>query len=90
MYDDPYAILWSVIILALFAFCCAKIARRLGYDRPWVIGLLMLVPLVNLLVFLVLAFDKSPNEKRLAELATRSQSHGGSEASRSDDASSVA
>jgi len=60
----------SIAVAFLFSWACwAKLILRLGYDSNGFLGLLMHVPLVNLIVFLSLVFKKSPNERRLREAA---------------------
>jgi len=59
------------ILAAIFAwFCWSVLARRLGYDAPWIAGLLMLIPIVNVGLLLFLVLNESPNEKRLRGAAS--------------------
>jgi hypothetical protein len=60
----------TVIVLTCLALCWATLARRLGYAHDAWIGLLMVIPGVNLVVFLWLAFSESPHERQLRELRT--------------------
>ncbi len=49
-----------IAMIAFFVYCYYKIAGRAGYN-PWM-GLLMLVPLVNLVVLYMFAFKQWPIE----------------------------
>jgi hypothetical protein len=61
---------WLVVmIIAVVALC--KIFSKAGYC--WALGLLMFVPIANLVMFLVLAFSDWPI---LKELRALKQSHG--------------
>jgi len=55
-----------LIILALVVIVWWRIFAKTGYGGPF--GLLMLIPLVNLVMMFVLAFAKWPIEKELEEL----------------------
>ena len=59
----------AIILAVLVAVCWAKLANRLGYGG--FIGVLMLIPVVNVITFLILALSESPNEKKLRELTTK-------------------
>jgi hypothetical protein len=59
----------AAMIITVIAFC--KIFSKAGYC--WALGLLMLVPIANLVMFLVLAFSEWPI---LKELRALKQSHG--------------
>jgi len=66
-------VVWLVaMIITVVAFC--KIFSKAGYC--WALGLLMLVPIANLVMFLVLAFSEWPI---LKELRALKQSHGSSD-----------
>lgn len=54
----------ALAVVSIIAWC--QIAKRLGYDLY--AGLLMLIPVVNLLVFFYWAFRESPNERRIQSL----------------------
>ena len=54
-------------VVVIIAWC--KLAGRLGYDP--MMGILMLIPVVNLVVFLYWAFKESPNEKRIRILKSQ-------------------
>ncbi len=53
-----------IFIISIIIWC--KIFRKTGYS--WALGLLMLVPVANLVMFLILAFTKWPIEKELEDL----------------------
>jgi hypothetical protein len=52
------------IIITVVAFC--KIFAKAGYS--WALGLLMFIPIANLVMFLVLAFSEWPILKELRAL----------------------
>lgn len=54
----PAIVASSVIISVLFAVCFMFIFSKAGYSK-WR-GLLMLIPIVNLIIFLMFAFSKWP------------------------------
>lgn len=55
---------WLIVGVALFilGYPAARILRRLGFSRWWVIG--ALIPYVNVVGLWVLAFVKWPMERR--------------------------
>ena len=64
--SDPFVlILGAILTVASIAAWCG-IVGRLGYDSAF--GLVMIIPVVNLLFFFYWAFAESPNEKRIREL----------------------
>ena len=65
-------VLLVAMIIIVVALC--KIFSKAGYC--WALGLLMLVPIANLVMFLVLAFSDWPI---LKELRALKQSHGSSD-----------
>ncbi|HEX9780807.1 MAG TPA: hypothetical protein VGB20_06290 [bacterium] len=69
---------WLLILFALLvgfgSFVWWRIFSKTGY--PGVLGILMLVPLVNLVLVLMLAFSQWPLERRLRDLEGRSGSGG--------------
>jgi hypothetical protein len=65
MSDLPEYLPVFILAAACWALCWAMLAQRLGYQRDIWIGILMVIPLVNVLTFLFLAFKESPNEARL-------------------------
>ena len=62
----------AAIIITVIAFC--KIFAKTGYS--WALGLLMLVPIANLIMFLVLAFSDWPILKELRALKQSAASVG--------------
>jgi ATP/ADP translocase len=71
--DDVIGLLLAILILSVigilmvtFVIACCQLAKRLGHEQS--AGLLLLIPLVNLVVFFLWAFTESPNEKRIARL----------------------
>ena len=62
----------TTTIITVVAFC--KIFSKAGYC--WALGLLMFIPIANLVMFLVLAFSEWPI---LKELRALKQSSGGSD-----------
>ena len=65
-------VLLVAVIITVIAFC--KIFAKAGYC--WALGLLMLVPIANLVMFLVLAFSEWPILKELRALKQSSGSSG--------------
>jgi hypothetical protein len=55
-----------LVIAVLFVVVYCKIYSRAGY--PWAMGLLMLIPIVNLVMMLILAFSEWPIQKQLRQL----------------------
>lgn len=53
-----------LVIGIVVAFC--RIFRKAGY--PWALGLLMFVPILNLILFFVLAFKRWPQERRIEDM----------------------
>jgi hypothetical protein len=51
-------------ILNLVVFC--KIYAQAGY--PWAMGFLMLIPIVNFIMMLILAFSEWPIQKQVKQL----------------------
>ncbi len=65
-----------VVVVAIWAN--VRIIRRSGYSGWWV--LIGLVPLVNLVMYLVFAFKEAPTERELKQLrawAAHNQTYGG-------------
>lgn len=54
----------AVAVIGIIAWCL--IFKKAGWS--WALGLLMLVPIANLIVFLVLAFAKWPIQRQLEDL----------------------
>jgi hypothetical protein len=65
--------LFGVVLTAFLVYCACRIASRMGYSG--FAGLLLLIPFVNMVTWVVWAFNESPNERKLrslrAELARR-------------------
>jgi hypothetical protein len=61
-------------ILNLVVFC--KIYARAGY--PWAMGFLMLIPIVNFIMMLILAFSEWPIQKQVKQLQQQLASPTGS------------
>ncbi len=57
-------IILAFLVLAIVVWC--KIFSKTGYS--WALGLLMFVPIANLIMFLVLAFSTWPIERELKAL----------------------
>jgi hypothetical protein len=57
-------IILAISILHLIVFC--MIYSRAGY--PWAMGFLMLIPVVNIIMMLILAFSEWPIQKQLKML----------------------
>ena len=60
----------GVVIAGIIASC--MLAGRLGYEQ--MTGLLLLIPIVNIIVFFYWAFRESPNEQKLRLLKRRKES----------------
>jgi uncharacterized membrane protein len=54
----------AMFILQVVVFC--KIYSRAGY--PWAMGFLMLIPIVNFIMMLILAFSEWPIQKQVRQL----------------------
>jgi hypothetical protein len=54
----------AMFILHVVVFC--KIYSRAGY--PWAMGFLMLIPIVNFIMMLILAFSEWPIQKQVKQL----------------------
>jgi len=54
------------VILVVFVWAYVRIIRRAGYSGWWI--LIGLVPLVNVVMFLVFAFKEWPIQRELAQL----------------------
>ena len=63
-----------LVILIVMLWAYIRIIRRAGYSGWWI--LIGMVPLVNIVMFLVFAFKQWPIQRELAQL--RAQVHGGS------------
>lgn len=63
------------LLLLVYVYPCWRIAKRMGY--PGAIGLLALVPGVNVLVAFVLAFHRWPVLRELEALRAASRAKAG-------------
>jgi energy-coupling factor transporter transmembrane protein EcfT len=61
-----FYIIFIVLIIALSIFLYLRFAKKAGWNK-WM-GLLMLVPLVNFVLFIALAFIQWPVEKEIERL----------------------
>lgn len=59
-----FAVLAAIIILTAVIWC--KLFSKAGYR--WALGLLVLVPIANVIMPFILAFDRWPIEKELKQL----------------------
>jgi hypothetical protein len=55
-----------LMIAVLFVVVYCKIYSKAGY--PWAMGLLMLIPIVNIVMMLILAFSEWPIQRQLRQL----------------------
>ena len=53
----------AMLILHVIVFC--KIYSRAGY--PWAMGFLMLIPIVNFIMMLILAFSEWPIQRQVKQ-----------------------
>ncbi len=66
-----FMILVILIVTALMTWAFCKIFSRAGYS--WALGLLMLVPIANIIVPFILAFADWPIQKELCKLKQQEQ-----------------
>jgi uncharacterized membrane protein YhaH (DUF805 family) len=59
----------AMVILAVKLLICCKIFANAGYS--WALGLLMLIPIVNIIMIFYLAFADWPVNRELRELKQR-------------------
>jgi hypothetical protein len=67
-----------VVVVAVVIWANVRIIRRSGYSGWWV--LIGLVPVANVVMYLVFAFKEAPVERELKQLrawAARNQNYGG-------------
>jgi uncharacterized protein DUF805 len=64
-----------VVILIVFIWAYVRIIRRAGYSGWWI--LIGLVPLVNVVMFLIFAFKEWPIQRELAMLRMQLAGRGG-------------
>ena len=60
-----------LVIVALKLLICCKIFSKAGYS--WALGLLMLIPIVNIIMAFFLAFADWPVQKELRRLKQQQQ-----------------
>jgi hypothetical protein len=67
----PEALILTVLFIALYCWPFCLIFKKAGY--PFIMGITMLVPLLNIVMLFFLAFARWPIEERLqqAELKRR-------------------
>jgi hypothetical protein len=73
--SDPFVLIFEAILTVASIAAWCGIAGRLGYDSA--LGLVMVIPVANLLFFFYWALAESPNEKRIKELESGSPATGG-------------
>ncbi len=64
-----FAVFVALIVLAITILVCCKITAKMGYS--WALGLLMFVPIANIILLLYLAFADWPMHKELRQLRQR-------------------
>jgi uncharacterized membrane protein YhaH (DUF805 family) len=64
----------ALFVLNIIVFC--KIYARAGY--PWAMGFLMLIPIVNFIMMLILAFSEWPIQRQVKQLQQQLASSAGS------------
>jgi hypothetical protein len=64
-----FVILAAIIVLTAVIWC--KLFSKAGYH--WATGLLMLVPIANVIMPFILAFDEWPIEKKLRQFRQQAQ-----------------
>jgi uncharacterized membrane protein required for colicin V production len=76
--DDLFGLVLGMLVIVAVAgggiisvIACCNLGKRLGYD-PYA-GLLLLIPLVNIMVFFLWAFQQSPNEKAIVRFKRERQ-----------------
>lgn len=67
-------VLWAVLLI-VYVWAYVRIIRRAGYSGWWI--LIALVPLVNVVMFLVFAFKEWPIQRELAMLRMQLAGRGG-------------
>jgi len=58
----PGGWLWFIVTVALIVYPAGRILKRMGFSPLWSIAIF--IPVVNLIVFWVLAFTDWPGERR--------------------------
>lgn len=63
---DLFLFFLFLSVIVAYGFCCYRLAERLGYDG--LMGVLLIVPVVNLVVTFMWAVSESPNEQKIKTL----------------------
>lgn len=63
---DIFLFFLFLSVIVAYGFCCYRLAERLGYDG--LMGVLLIVPVVNLVVTFMWAVSESPNELKIKTL----------------------
>lgn len=66
MLGDLIALGLFLSVLVAYGFCCYRLSERLGYDG--MMGILLLIPLVNVVLMFYWAISESPNERKIKSL----------------------
>jgi len=67
--EDLIILIFSLSVLVVYGFCCYRLAQRLGYDG--MLGILLIVPVLNVVIMFIAAVNESPNEQKIATLERR-------------------
>lgn len=70
----PWEIL-AILLLLFYVVCFFSVINKTGYNV--LLGILLFVPLVNLILIAFLGFSKWPIERRIEELENRGTKIGG-------------
>ncbi len=63
---DIWIIVVYLLVALLYAICFVRIFEKAGYSGA--LGLLLLIPLINIIMLCVLAFNTWPIENKLSKL----------------------
>lgn len=63
---DLFLFFLFLSVVVAYGFCCYRLAERLGYDG--LMGVLLIVPVVNVVVTFMWAISESPNELKIKAL----------------------
>ena len=66
---DTIGGMFGIPTVVLVAYCGCRIASKLGYSSY--AGLLLMIPVVNLITWVVWAFSDSPSERASRDLKAR-------------------
>jgi hypothetical protein len=69
-----FAAFTALVIIAIKLLICCKIFAKAGYS--WALGLLMLIPIVNIIMAFFLAFADWPVQKELRSLKQKQNTGG--------------